>query len=40
MLEEMFEYFEKVEIIEVWGIGKREREEIYRKITKRLIDNG
>ena len=27
---------EKVEIIEIWGIGKREKEEIYRTIGKRL----
>jgi len=27
---------EKVEIVEVWGIGKREKEEIYRTIGKRL----
>lgn len=26
----------KIEIIEVWGIGKREKEEIYRLIGKRL----
>ena len=25
-----------IEIIEIWGIGKREKEEIYRKIAKRL----
>ena len=27
---------EKVEIVEIWGIGKREKEEIYRTIGKRL----
>ncbi len=27
---------EKVEVIEVWGIGKRGKEEIYRTISKRL----
>jgi mRNA interferase RelE/StbE len=27
---------EKVEIIEIWGIGKRDKEEIYRTIGKRL----
>ncbi|HHU35983.1 MAG TPA: type II toxin-antitoxin system RelE/ParE family toxin [Treponema sp.] len=27
---------EKIEIIEIWGIGKREKEEIYRTIGKRL----
>lgn len=27
---------EKVEIIEIWGIGKREKEEIYRTIGRRL----
>lgn len=27
---------EKVEIAEIWGIGKREKEEIYRTIGKRL----
>lgn len=27
---------EKVEIVEVWGIGKREKEEIYRTIGRRL----
>ncbi len=27
---------EKVEIVEIWGIGKREKEEIYRTIVKRL----
>jgi mRNA interferase RelE/StbE len=26
----------KVEIVEVWGIGKREKEEIYRTISRRL----
>ena len=26
----------KVEIVEVWGIGKREKEEIYRTIGRRL----
>jgi len=26
----------KVEIVEVWGIGKRDKEEIYRIIGKRL----
>jgi len=27
---------EKIEIIEIWGIGKREKEEIYRIIGKRI----
>ena len=27
---------EKVEVVEIWGIGKREKEEIYRTIGKRL----
>jgi len=27
---------ENVEIVEIWGIGKREKEEIYRTIGKRL----
>lgn len=27
---------ERVEIVEIWGIGKREKEEIYRLIGKRL----
>jgi len=27
---------EKIEIIEIWGIGKREKKEIYKKIGKRL----
>ena len=27
---------EKVEIVEIWGIGKREKEEIYRTIATRL----
>lgn len=27
---------EKLEIIEIWGIGKRDKEEIYRTIGKRL----
>lgn len=26
----------EIEIIEIWGIGKREKEEIYKKIGKRL----
>ena len=25
-----------IEMIEIWGIGKREKEDIYRKISKRL----
>lgn len=28
---------EKVEIVEIWGIGKRDKEEIYRTIGKRLM---
>ena len=28
----------EIEIIEIWGIGKRDREEIYRTIGKRLYD--
>lgn len=27
---------EEIQIIEIWGIGKREREEIYTKIKKRI----
>jgi len=27
---------ETIEVIEVWGIGKREKEEMYRTIGKRL----
>lgn len=27
---------EKIEVIEIWGIGKREKEEIYRTIGKRF----
>jgi mRNA interferase RelE/StbE len=27
---------EKVEVVEIWGIGKRKKEEIYRTIGKRL----
>jgi len=27
---------EKMEIVEIWGIGKREKEEIYRMIGKRM----
>ena len=27
---------EKIEIIEIWGIGKREKEEIYKMIGKRI----
>ncbi len=27
---------EKIEVVEIWGIGKREKEEIYRLIGKRL----
>ena len=29
---------EKIEVLEVWGIGRREKEEIYRTIGKRLQD--
>ena len=29
---------EEIEIIEIWGIGKREKEEIYKLIGKRLRD--
>jgi len=29
----------KIEIIEIWGIGKREKEEIYRTIGKRIQEN-
>ena len=28
---------ENIEIIEVWGIGKRDKEEIYRTIGKRMV---
>jgi len=27
---------ERIEVLEIWGIGKREKEEIYRTIGKRL----
>jgi hypothetical protein len=27
---------EEIEIIEIWGIGKRDKEEIYKIIGKRL----
>jgi mRNA interferase RelE/StbE len=27
---------DKVEIVEVWGIGKRDKEEIYHTISKRI----
>jgi len=30
---------EKIEVLEIWGIGKREKEEIYRIIGKRLQDD-
>lgn len=30
---------EKIEVLEIWGIGKREKEEIYRTIGKRLREN-
>jgi len=30
---------EKIEVLEIWGIGKREKEEIYRTIVKRLREN-
>jgi Cytotoxic translational repressor of toxin-antitoxin stability system len=30
---------EKIEVIEIWGIGKREKEEIYRTIGKRISDS-
>lgn len=30
---------EKIEILQIWGIGKREKEEIYRTIGKRLRDD-
>ncbi len=26
----------KIELVEIWGIGKREKEEIYRTVAKRL----
>ena len=28
---------DKIEIIEIWGIGKRDKMEVYRSIAKRLI---
>ena len=28
----------EIEIIEIWGIGKRDKMEIYRKIGKRISD--
>jgi mRNA interferase RelE/StbE len=31
---------EKIEIIEIWGIGKRDKEEIYRTIGRRLKRRG
>ncbi|HBD96352.1 MAG: addiction module toxin RelE [Spirochaetes bacterium GWF1_31_7] len=30
---------EKIEVLGIWGIGKREKEEIYRTIGKRLQDD-
>ena len=30
---------EKIEIVEIWGIGKREKEEIYKIVGKRLGDS-
>jgi hypothetical protein len=27
---------DQVEIVEIWGIGKREKEEIYHMVAKRL----
>jgi len=30
---------EKIEVLEIWGIGKREKEEIYRTIGKRLKED-
>jgi mRNA interferase RelE/StbE len=30
---------EEIEIIEIWGIGKREKEEIYKLIGKRILAN-
>lgn len=27
---------ERIEVLEIWGIGKREKEEIYRVLGKRL----
>ena len=29
----------QIEIIEIWGIGKRDKEEIYRIIGKRISEN-
>lgn len=31
---------EKIEVVEIWGIGKREKEEIYRLIGKRIKKSG
>ncbi len=30
---------EKIELVEIWGIGKREKEEIYRTVAKRLNED-
>lgn len=30
---------EEIEIIEIWGIGKRDKEEIYRLVYKRIKEN-
>jgi len=30
---------EKIEVIEIWGIGKREKEEIYKIIGKRIKES-
>jgi mRNA interferase RelE/StbE len=30
---------EKIEVLEIWGIGKREKEEIYRTIGKRVKED-
>lgn len=30
---------EQIEVLEIWGIGKREKEEIYRTIGNRLLED-
>ena len=29
----------EIEIIEIWGIGKRDKMEIYKAVKKRIMDN-
>ncbi|MBI1741727.1 type II toxin-antitoxin system RelE/ParE family toxin [Candidatus Acetothermia bacterium] len=34
----VYEFFEEEGIVKVWGIGKREREEIYRAVAHRRVE--